>query len=37
MTLEDYSRNLRGINDGGSFSPEFVVRFPMLCTVSYND
>jgi len=28
MTLEDYSRNLRGINDGQSFSPEFVVRFP---------
>jgi Sec7-like guanine-nucleotide exchange factor len=27
MTLEDYSRNVRGINDGESFSPEFVVRF----------
>jgi hypothetical protein len=26
MTLEDYSRNVRGINDGESFSPEFVVR-----------
>lgn len=30
MTLEDYSRNVRGINDGESFSPEFVVRFPIL-------
>lgn len=27
MTLEDYSRNVRGINDGENFSPEFVVRF----------
>ena len=28
MTLDDYSRNVRGINDGESFSPEFVVRSP---------
>ena len=28
MTLEDYSRNVRGINDGESFSLEFVVRSP---------
>lgn len=33
MTLDDYSRNVRGINDGESFSPEFVVRFSyhVLC------
>jgi len=40
MTLEDYSRNLRGINDGESFSPEFVVRFlyhTMGCTTLNND
>jgi len=33
MTLEDYSRNVRGINDGESFSPEFVVRSRMVCSV----
>lgn len=36
MTLEDYSRNVRGINDGESFSPEFVVRFPKLYPASYS-
>ena len=36
MTLEDYSRNVRGINDGESFSPEFVVRFPTPYHVSHN-
>ena len=32
MTLEDYSRNVRGINDGESFSPEFVVRSRIVCS-----
>lgn len=36
MTLEDYSRNVRGINDGESFSPEFVVRSRILCLVLYD-
>src|ERR1700753_3643821 len=37
MTLEDYSRNVRGINDGESFSPEFVVRSNCVafCVVWY--
>ena len=26
MTLDDYKRNLRGVNDGSDFSPEFLVR-----------
>jgi brefeldin A-resistance guanine nucleotide exchange factor 1 len=26
MTIEDYQKNLRGVNDGTDFSPEFVVR-----------
>ena len=36
MTLEDYSRNVQGINDGESFSPEFVVRSPNVrfCVMS---
>ena len=25
MTLEDYTKNLKGVNDGGDFSPEFLV------------
>jgi len=37
MTLEDYSRNVRGINDGESFSHEFVVRFSLPCTASSDD
>lgn len=32
MTLDDYSRNVRGINDGESFSPEFVVRSRVVCS-----
>ena len=35
MTLDDYSRNVRGINDGESFSPEFVVRFATSYHGSY--
>lgn len=26
MTIEDYQRNLRGVNDGGNFTPEYLVR-----------
>ena len=26
MTIEDYQRNLRGVNDGSNFSPEYLVR-----------
>ena len=26
MTIDDYKRNLRGVNDGSDFSPEFLVR-----------
>jgi hypothetical protein len=25
MTIEDYQRNLRGVNDGIDFSPEYLV------------
>jgi golgi-specific brefeldin A-resistance guanine nucleotide exchange factor 1 len=25
MSIEDYQRNLRGVNDGTNFSPEFLV------------
>lgn len=25
MTVEEYSRNLRGVNDKGDFSPEYLV------------
>lgn len=27
MTLDDYTRNVRGINNGSDFSPEFLVSF----------
>ena len=27
MTIEEYRRNLRGVNDGANFSPEYLVRF----------
>jgi brefeldin A-resistance guanine nucleotide exchange factor 1 len=26
MTIEEYRRNLRGVNDGTDFSPEYLVR-----------
>ena len=26
MTIEDYQRNLRGVNDGSDFSSEYLVR-----------
>ena len=25
MTIEDYMRNLKGVNDGGNFSDEYLV------------
>lgn len=27
MDIAAYSRNLRGVNDGSDFSPEYLVRF----------
>lgn len=27
MSIEDYKRNLRGVNDGSDFSPEYLVCF----------
>jgi hypothetical protein len=38
MTIEDYQRNLRGVNDGSDFSPEYLVRdrmHPRLIRVSH--
>lgn len=26
MTVEDYSRNLKGVNDNKDFAPEYIVR-----------
>lgn len=26
MTIDDYKRNLRGVNDGKDFDPEYLVR-----------
>ena len=28
MSIEDYQKNLRGVNDGTDFSPEFLVSYP---------
>ena len=28
MTIEDYTKNLRGVNNGTDFSPEFLVSLP---------
>ena len=30
MTLEDYQRNLRGVNEKTDFSPEFLVRISLV-------
>jgi len=33
MTIEDYQRNLRGVNGGANFSPEYLVGgYPLLNT-----
>lgn len=29
MTIDDYKRNLRGVNDGSDFSPEFLVNMDL--------
>lgn len=29
MSFEEYQKNLRGVNDGSSFSPEFLVRYEL--------
>ena len=39
MTIEDYQRNLRGVNDGSDFSSEYLVRdrmHPRLICVSHD-
>lgn len=30
MTIDDYRRNLRGVNDGADFSPEYLVAHVFL-------
>jgi brefeldin A-resistance guanine nucleotide exchange factor 1 len=30
MTLEDYGKNLKGVNDKADFAPEYIVRFDGL-------
>lgn len=30
MTLEDYSRNLKGVNDNKDFAPEYIVSLSIL-------
>ena len=35
MTIEDYTRNLKGVNDGGDFSFEFLVGFIIQATVQH--
>ena len=30
MTIEDYGRNLKGVNDKEDFSPEYIVRIALL-------
>jgi hypothetical protein len=34
MIIDDYRKNLRGVNEGVDFSPEFLVSFRPM---SYND
>jgi Sec7-like guanine-nucleotide exchange factor len=31
MTFDDFKRNLRGVNDKGDFSVEFLVTYLSLC------
>jgi len=33
MTIEDYQRNLRGVNDGANFSPEYLVGGFLLLNI----
>lgn len=33
MTLEDYKRNLKGVNEGADFSAEFLVRLHALFAI----
>lgn len=30
MTIDDYKRNLKGVNDGSDFSAEYLVSLPIL-------
>jgi brefeldin A-resistance guanine nucleotide exchange factor 1 len=36
MTIDDYKRNLRGVNDGSDFSPEFLVRIELLSVLTFD-
>ena len=33
MTIDDYKKNLRGVNDGGDFSVEYIPTDDMLADV----
>jgi len=36
MTIEDYSRNLKGVNDNKDFAPEYIVSsIPKVALVKY--
>jgi Sec7-like guanine-nucleotide exchange factor len=37
MTIEEYRRNLRGVNDGANFSPEYLVRFYVDSYCTFRD
>lgn len=36
MTIDDYKRNLRGVNDGSDFSAEFLVRGDLFPLETYS-
>ena len=36
MTIDDYKRNLRGVNDGSDFSAEFLVRSDLFLPELYS-
>lgn len=35
MTIEAYTRNLRGVNDGGDFEPEYLVSSVLVLVGVY--
>ena len=37
MTIEEYRRNLRDVNDGVNFSPEYLVRFHPASYLTFPD
>jgi golgi-specific brefeldin A-resistance guanine nucleotide exchange factor 1 len=36
MSIDDYRKNLKGVNDGSDFAPEFLVRLSKLQVSSSN-